>query len=249
MRRLAILGVASVAVIGISHRITTKVLRAQGSGAVPSYSATVAVKQFDPSGRLVRTKTIIKGERRDGSRASALEVLDSRPVGTRSVLDPRSGRRIAVDPTTESVTTYMLSPAEVAGLSGPVQCRPGEAGAGGTGVILGFPTIKQTHRVEAGFRSAVQESWVAPALNCLPLRVVTDVVDNGRPKAHIVEEAVSVTLGDPDPSLFAVPDGYTERSPSEVFAEKAKRAGRPCTTCALPTTQGLDAVYHASGPR
>ena len=65
--------------------------------------------------------------------------------------------------------------------------------------------------------------------NCYALRAVSErrneVTKRG---TRFVKEATSVTLGDPDATLFAVPDNYGEVTPSELLrgsiAERSRGA-------------------------
>ena len=238
MKRKTIV-LASITVAGVCYWGTWWVLQAQGS--VPAYAAAFDIKQFGPTGNIVSTQTVIKGERSDGSRVWVRAVLDNRSVGIRSIVDVPSRKRVTVDPVTESVTTYKLSSAEAQHLSSPAQCTAVVPGRQET--IMGFQSVQQNERTTAGSRVITSQRWVAPALNCLPLRSITDIADDGELKAHIVEQASSIQLTPPDASLFSIPVNYTERAPSQVFAEAARRRGQPCTTCTSAASQQLDMAY------
>ncbi|HLJ12984.1 MAG TPA: hypothetical protein VKV15_00690 [Bryobacteraceae bacterium] len=238
MKRKAIV-LASVSVAGICYWGTWWVLRAQGS--LPTYAATFDIQQFGPTGSIVSTQTAVKGERSDGSHVWVRAVLDNRSIGIRSIVDIPSRKRVTVDPVTESVTTYKLTSAEAQHLSSPAQCASVVRGT--REKILDFQAVQQNETITAGSRVITIQRWVAPALNCLALRSITDIVDDRELKAHIVEQASSIQLTPPDASLFAVPANYTERTPSQVFAEAARRKGQECTTCTSAASQQLDMAY------
>jgi hypothetical protein len=67
------------------------------------------------------------------------------------------------------------------------------------------------------------ESWRAPALNCYPLREKLFLGDGNEKIVTHVREVISVMPGEPDATLFQIPAGWTERSPSQVYAEFERR--------------------------
>ena len=65
-----------------------------------------------------------------------------------------------------------------------------------------------------------------------------------------VEEALSVQLGEPAVELFTIPQGFTERKPSEVLAEFARRyRNRVASQDEIRRWQGtLDKSYESHRP-
>ena len=89
------------------------------------------------------------------------------------------------------------------------------------------------------------EAWLAPALNCDPLKTVNWGARNDGPFFMLEEIVVtSVTPGDPDAALFEIPANYVERSPGEVQAEYARRYN--VSTVDQCDTTTVDAAYHTS---
>lgn len=60
--------------------------------------------------------------------------------------------------------------------------------------------------------SNVQRLWLAPSLSCATLRSIT-MIDGGKP---IVSDLVRLDRGQPEPTLFEVPDRYQEVTASVV---------------------------------
>jgi hypothetical protein len=88
------------------------------------------------------------------------------------------------------------------------------------------------------------DRWEAPTLNCFALRQIdAATVIPPQKGPHNVEEATSVVLGEPDATLFFVPQNFLERSPSERHAEFERLYG-----VAAPTPPAADEFYNASRP-
>lgn len=94
--------------------------------------------------------------------------------------------------------------------------------------ILGFAAYgyTQSRRTSRVSRST---SWRAPTLDCRELRYLEEQLDeNGRVTHTFERVATKVTLADPDPALFVIPDGYREIPPSQANLElMERRAGKP----------------------
>jgi hypothetical protein len=89
-----------------------------------------------------------------------------------------------------------------------------------------------------------EDKWLAPSLNCLALKHTYKLFDSGKLVGRTTEEIVSLSTGSPDPSLFEVPEHYTERSPSQALAERARRLGHSCSTCGT-VKETLDKAYES----
>jgi hypothetical protein len=88
------------------------------------------------------------------------------------------------------------------------------------------------------------QEWLAPGLDCLPLRV-SAVMKNtdGSVFGRYTEEVSDIRLGEPDKSLFEVPAGLAEHSPSEVMAAEMPQRGEPCVGCKSSAVAAADANY------
>ncbi len=188
--------------------------------------------------------------RADGSSVDLRLMGDGKMAGNKAIFDLTRGQRVVVDPLSESTTTYALAPPEISRLRlNASSC----VGIGGSerGEILGVEVVKIERRPPPsgnGNREEIEE-WLAPSLNCYPLRRTATLYNSGRRLAVTTQEATSITLGEPDEELFAVPAGYAERTPSEVYAERARRQGRECPTCGGRSVLQHDLAYRAAQPR
>ena len=85
-----------------------------------------------------------------------------------------------------------------------------EAPVVGNETMLGYPVVHT--RVPDDVM--IDEQWIAKSLDCLELRRVYTYLDKGQPTgAQDALAATSVTLGEPDPALFALPANPVEVTP------------------------------------
>lgn len=79
--------------------------------------------------------------------------------------------------------------------------------------ILGYPVVRLAgQRALPGGGALLVQEWRAAALACAPLRTASSFrLSDGTLSGHHEEEAESVVLGPPDPTLFAVPEHYVEQ--------------------------------------
>lgn len=203
-----------------------------------SYTATTAHTKYSAStGKVLEVDVGKRAAHRDGSQIME-RALPSfigpdgnvRPSLRRSrvVIDVATGQRVSLDEDTASKTTYPLNtsrskmPFIDRGPGGNCADIPATAERS---ELLGFEVRKIVRDFPStGKRKVRVEAWLAPALNCDPLKIRNlGAVNNG--PFFVLEEIVvsSVELGEPDRSLFDVPVHYVERSPSEVQAEYARR--------------------------
>jgi hypothetical protein len=156
-------------------------------------------------------------------------------------MDFSNGKRIAVDVLTESTTTYRIEPGAAQRAHNPETCSE----TGGRATILGFETFRVQRDLATTQAGKVfrRESWVAPALGCFALRWVDTETHGGALVSRTVGEAVSVLTGAPDAALFRAPEGFTERPPSGVFREAARRENKACTVCEKGGAAHQDAAY------
>jgi hypothetical protein len=99
--------------------------------------------------------------------------------------------------------------------------------------ILGYDVIAVV-RTPKSDASSEFRYWAAPALNYFPLR--EEKYRNGELLEKV--ESVSITLGDPDPKLFVVPDDYKIGTRAEYYLASRQATGLP------PEQQMLD-FYHS----
>lgn len=143
------------------------------------------------------------GRAADGSDEQALEYFDLvRMIYVHTEYVTRSVMTTAVN--ASEIPTYLVV--------GFAPCGGLKAGyeAGSHSNILGYDTIL----VSETDKNGTDMRWVAPALDCYPLRSVYRTTD-GR---HNDFEASAVEEVEPPAVLFEVPSGYVERSPKEIEA-------------------------------
>lgn len=184
-------------------------------------------------------QTAVEGFRADGSYAVWVRTYLPDASSAQSTLEMRSvespvTRSISlIYPQVKSRTTFQMSERYAAFMTTPVSCESlwdRLAGHMESTEYLGFRVLK--HIVEPSKnepnRDWLLERWMAPDLNCHPLRVVIwDIAADGSRKPRSVREAASVVLGEPDPKLFEIPADYAERPPSEAEREMAIRTSQP----------------------
>ena len=215
------------------------------------HTATVVTRFYDNAGAVNATIVSLRARRSDGSLAKVRELVRDEVSGVKLIVDTAASQRVAVDPVTESKTTYHLTPKAI---HEHEDFRQGACQNAGEEVqeIAGLEARRFRQEISHGNPSGgprwttVVERWLAPALNCEPLRVDSRMVSpDGTVRGRTVDEVISVTMGEPRESLFAVPE-YLEKSPSQVMAEYDRIRGRKeCDTCAR-SRSARDAAYDAA---
>lgn len=163
----------------------------------------------------------------DGSwvQVANIESPDGEVGDLTSFVDVASSRHVDLEPFTRSAMTFYLSPSELrqeVGQSG--SCPTAVSAAGGERErILGYDVVRLTEKNRAPNNGKeIIEAWVAPELNCYPLRKSGSLSDG----PHNEIEVTDLTEGQPPPTMFDVPPEYVERSPSQLSAEWAARFGQ-----------------------
>jgi len=169
----------------------------------------------------------VRAVRSDGSEVTVLrkEAPDGRPVDMKVILDIPSRRRVSVDPSTQSMSSFPLPERHVATyLSKPVMDCMEKPGAEHT-TLLGYDALKTREPGGPPESQDLIETWMAPALGCFPLReeYTYPAATLGGGALRVVKQAVFVIPGEPSASLYEIPSTYTERSPGEVNAEFERR--------------------------
>lgn len=233
MRRLGVfalsvgLGVVSVALFAQRFRQS---VYAQ-SVPVKPFTATYNITEFfNEMPRAPQLQGFMR--RSDGSNV----VLHYRP-------DPRGGTKlmsinVVSDFTTkkatrvmqfiDTTTTYPIQQAEANRLE--TQLRAG-CTAESAGSMLGYDVVKtrevlvnsDTVNLGPAYDRMQHDRWLAPALNCAPLRVEVTFYKDNKLVQRRVETALTVLEGEPDASAFQIPAGYVERTPGEAMLEADRR--------------------------
>ena len=90
--------------------------------------------------------------------------------------------------------------------------------------FLGFDVLRTTHFIPE--HKVKLEKWIAPSLNCYPIKDALYTGQGSDWKMIGHSEATEITLGEPSPELFAVPPDYREMPRVELFQEMKKRVGQ-----------------------
>lgn len=111
----------------------------------------------------------------------------------------------------------------------------------GTGTYNGFSVVKHTFEQPLKGRTMQGERWEAPDCNCEPVfEKIRWINSEGVVYQTTEREAVSITLGEPDPALFTVPD-YPEGPPSSVV--------NPTGAAPYPWLRKADTIYFERLPK
>lgn len=242
--RSSVLYVATgLVTVGVSLLVVTRVHSQVQTTSFEPFTAVLVTSHEDNTGARNDTETSLTAVRSDGSRAEMSVAVGNESEGTKTLLDVTNKRRVTIDPKTASQTTYPMSAAAVEDALRGHLC-PGQL-KGEHSTMLGYDVVKVTDLMPN--TPAAQQRvdlWIAPALNCFPLREEAFLLKEGEVKARNISTVISISKGDPDPTLFQVPPGLTERSPSAVMAARAKLHGdTQCTSCSTRTANLLDQVY------
>lgn len=190
----------------------------------------------------------------DGSYAKVRRRMtpDGRAYTVRMVADTRRRVTFSTDDLTRSVTTAPFEDAQRS--QKPVSCvadSPEQVSQ-----ILDFRVLKSTSKTtsQPDGESFYHERWIAPDLNCLALKAI-HYRSKGAGKFAVatLTEVTSITLGEPEPSLFEQPaPEYAEKPPSQVLTEMQALKGTPiptaCETCQR-SLNALDDVYNSRRSR
>lgn len=204
------------------------------------FTATVLTVFHDLDGTEIMRETVDKGYKSDGSVAASFRrdgQLYGRPAESAEftiIKDVGSRMNFDVYPIAESVTSFPMSDEQVRRMTAQPDCTSeGSSWAidhhPQPSTILGFKVVKRTAQLpaEGSSRASIHEEWLAPDLNCFPLRQVSRDSNAAVEQVRTSLEVVRVTLGPPDEAMFRIPPAFTERSPREIHEEIARRLGRP----------------------
>jgi hypothetical protein len=240
--RIVVLSVLTAATALVSFFGVKTAALAQGHAAFTAMSYDTVL---DRSGNEVRKEQRLVAVRRDGSRVNVryLRAPDERGLAAQKhILDLPRAEEVSSDELTESVTTLPLRKTAVEYYQRLPECTIQDAAERST--MLGYEVVRVVRQPGTpGDNMIVRwDDWVAPALNCFPLK---RTVLRGRAEADLyisnVSEVYQVKVGEPEASLFERPAGYVERSPLQRKEEFKKRypetAARSCESCSQSTSE------------
>ncbi len=214
--------------------------RGQGRTA---YTAKTVEKRFSPAGAETDTEFITEAVKSDGSQVKIVRKIAATKqwVDAKTILDVKARQRVELEPLTQSRTTSPLSTRYAQYLSAkPQSC--GESAISEKTRIHGLEVLKvqNDYTLPSGEIDRV-ERWVAPVLDCFPLR---ERFSKG-PKAgpftlKMTRDVTSITRGEPNPSLFLPASQFKERSASEVAEEFKRKYPKLAEEGCTPCTTNLD---------
>lgn len=255
-----VLGVASFVVVRVAIQSSSataarasspsadQVLESEGT----PYTSVLLEKRYDQEGNEVWREYITYAVRSDGSSVERRyrQLPDSQSSESRGITDLQRGVYVAVNSATQSTITRPLGRHGVEFYrSQATNClSQGGAPTGEIRYMLGYEAYQVREEKTSGGETIRYDQWMAPALvGCGPLGSEASRGPAGGPLSWRgqLREAVSVIEGEPAESLFAIPTSYTERSPSEVFAEYERRFPTARRPVSRATADMLDRVYRS----
>ena len=239
-----------IGVVAISLAVSCSPLAAvQGQ----AWTGEREVRVFDVQTSAIRHKTqesvFVRG---DGSVAvhRALASPAGHPQFIRQIIDLSTKKRVVADDATQSTTTYALVAGET---TEPLAQSLGCGESTPSGNLLNFSV--NYRRVELPGPNGMRfrrETWSAPSLGCVALRSRSWLKSSSGAWVLTTEmEYRRVTVEPPSPVAFAVPQGYTERTPGEVLAlvrQRKNGAAVKCPECEEETARKLNEVYATRRP-
>jgi hypothetical protein len=214
---LSILVVATAAVCVLG----TVTVIAQSTVPVAFSAELVSTLYKYPSGEfgLSKKETYIRASNGNYAKISRDTLnKDGEEYNVRGVWNVVARLAFTVDERTRSVSSVPYSDAAINANKQSRSCGynlPAESM-----YLLSHEVFKSTGTVISfsGGEKRYDEDWIAPDLGCYSLKRVTFRQKPGQPLiGATVTEVTRVTIGEPDPSLFDVPAGYAERSPSAIL--------------------------------
>ena len=186
---------------------------AQSRGPVPLTAQLATTYYRYPRNEFVKIEQSTTAVRSDGSTAeSRMFTFGGAEAEQRTVRDLTLRRTVYIDGPTQSVTTYSITPTEILEENRRrSRSCPGDPNSQSE-TLLGYRVVRSTFQGEARV-----VSWQAPDLNCLVLR--KEVYGPSADSPSTIAEVRSLAIGEPDSRFFSIPQGYVERSPSQVEAE------------------------------
>jgi len=243
LKRVAVFMAISVAVLLASKAITNLLLTRAYASVPKPFTAQVQERRYGENGDLVDLDISTYARKSDGASVTLYQLED--PNGkkntTRVIDDLSLKKRIAVKGLTESLSTTELSEKQIEFEKQKlINCAVNNTGE--TRLFLGL----RTYRCQIPMIGGSLEYWAAPDLGCYPLKLegVKQRTDGSGRQAVTIREVLQFTIGEPDPSLFAIPS-WVEMDPITESAEFERRYGKvPFSEKALRKLQALYVLKH-----
>ena len=194
---------------------------------VKPFTATKVIMSFSSqTGEYLTARQQQYAIRSDGTQVVWMTKIDplGQPKISKTVYDVPLERKRSADELTESYVTTPMS-----GIAHSLQHRAGVCAGQplASERVFGYEVVRTEDEfaipTPAGGRFR-HVRYQAPSLNCYTMREEAYKSKGDGPLVRFeVKEVVSLLEGEPDPSLFELPEGYTERTPTEMLREFGRR--------------------------
>jgi hypothetical protein len=231
-KKLISIASATLTLLAASFLIGFKRWSPQGSAQTVAFKPFVLHEQettFNSDKVAIKEVDFTIARRADGSLMKSFPITGTdSPSGkdAQAVLiwEVANRQDIALEPFTNSVMTQHRSPKEVSDFVGSQhECAAdgvlSSSSGRSTSTMLGHLVVQ----IEQNSATLQSVSWVAPDLDCYPLKKTNTFLD---PKhAGTYQEIVVTKLdeGIPPATMFTVPSDYTERSPLQIEAQYTRQ--------------------------
>lgn len=199
-------------------------------------------------GEMLRYEEVVARDSQ-GNTASSAQSFFEGFEGSRVIEDVVAGKRIQIDPLSESTVTTNLADPALRQAVKDAQCRHTNEQR----EILGVSVFRVVETLAAGGGAEFQsDRWIAPDLGCIVMSEGSAGVADGTPVSSRFTESISLELGEPSSELFAIPPTYVERSPSQLMPERIRRHPWLCDygACDVPGIYDhLDEGYYRNRNR
>lgn len=196
------------------------------NGALPPMTFEVVTRDFSPTdGTALGTERSLRAIRGDGSTA---EIRNQNAGGegrieVRLIEDAQSRRRAMLMMETRTVTSMPLPADAGVGVRPAAKWNCGLEDGAIRREVDGYPAIQDVRQPASSGLAVSSERWLAPDLGCIAVRTTWKVGDT----IVKTEQVENIRRGEPDASLFVIPDGFEEVPPAEATRRLLARTGRP----------------------
>ncbi|MGH9682981.1 MAG: hypothetical protein ACRD4S_05155 [Candidatus Acidiferrales bacterium] len=220
---------------------------ARAEGQVPSF--TMRQEMYGEQPARVLALTSVFARRSDGATSTRNQSFDQlgHDTGDGRVIDFSDGSEAWVF---DDVASVVKSPAPPALLMARAR---GAARNAASNCLYPGETLVGQEQIQGFLADVVKLKpvgnaemtvWLAPELGCAALETrSSDRQPDGTVKPAGETDLVSVTMGEPDRSLFEVPSNYASVMPSEAMRKSIEHSGLPWTDMAEAEAQRSDAAY------
>jgi len=235
--RVFIVSVASVTILCAGGVVYTQIPAVQPF--IAQRTDVAVARRADGERNFGNTRTV--AVRRDGSVSETVQdSATGAPARVQIIHNASSGEQVITDERTKTKTTWYLSKDAMDKRTiHPVSSCKGSA----AGKMLEYDVYLDEVDEQIGDVKSHKKSWLAPVLNCFPLRYEVVNESNGGVFSE-TRVVTSVALEEPPTALFDVDPSYVETPPS-AYKQELNRLFPDKFPAAHPSVNG-DSAYWAS---